>query len=468
MRAALTSLILFTSIGFAANGNPPALPIGLDPETPSDSKSQSDAPTLPAGLGTIGEPSKTSDNSQSRSETSSSNIRLTGFLETRYGIRLQSDNFGETETLNEIRLQTRLSGNQGPLDYRLTQDWILDGLAPSSSVDLNTGDGWVDLREAWVSGQPASFLDIKAGRQITTWGTGDLLFISDLFPKDWRALILGRDEEYLKAPSDAIKASLYHPWINLDIVHTPEFDADRFITGQRLSYFDPSLGSLTGAPNMIKADYLHNSEWAARANRVYGNTEVALYYYRGYWKQPVGYNLDSGQPIFPRLETISASWRQPLAGGLFNIEVGSYDSLDDPNGDLSNIRNSESRFLIGFERELAKNLNGSFQYYVEQTSDYQASLSAAPQNGSIPDRRRHVFTTRITQQLRMQTLQLSLFAFYSPSDEDGYLRPNLHYAIDDQWSASLGSNLFFGKTNRTFFGQLKNNTNAYFSLRRSY
>ncbi|MGK0236983.1 MAG: hypothetical protein ACI92G_000440 [Candidatus Pelagisphaera sp.] len=468
MRAAFASLILFASLGFANDGDPPALPIGLGPETPSNSKPQSDAPSLPTGLGTIGDPSKTSDTSQSRNETSSSNIRLTGFLEARYGIRLQSDNFGETETLSELRLQTRLAGNQGPLNYRLTQDWILDGLAPTSSVDLNTGEGWIDLREAWVSGQPTSFLDIKAGRQITTWGTGDLLFISDLFPKDWRALILGRDEEYLKAPNDAIKASLYHPWINLDIVHTPEFDADRFITGERLSYFDPSLDSLTGDPNLILADYPHDSEWAARANRIFGNAEVALYYYRGYWKQPVGYDLSAGQPIFPRLETLSASWRQPLAGGLFNIEVGSYDSIDDPYGDLSNIRNSENRFLIGFEREIAKNLNGSIQYYVEQTSDYQASLSTAPLNGPISNRRRHVFTTRITQQLRMQTLQLSLFAFYSPSDEDGYLRPNIRYAIDDQWSASLGGNIFFGKTNRTFFGQLKNNTNAYFSVRRSY
>jgi len=468
MRATLALLILLANFGFADSAPPPPLPIGLEPEWPAMPKIDTNEPSLPLGLGSIGEEPKPIASSTNSNKQSKQNTRLTGFLEARYGVRLQSDPFAKQESLNEIRLQTRLAGTQGPLNYRLTQDWIFDALAPTSSINLNTGEGWLDLREAWISGQPTSFLDIKAGRQITTWGTGDLLFISDLFPKDWRALILGRDEKYLKAPSDAIKASLYHRWINLDIVHTPEFDADRFITGQRLSYFDPSLESLTGDPNLIRADYPHDSEWAARANRVYGNAEVALYYYRGYWKQPAGYDLDSGQPIFSRLETISASWRQPLAGGLFNIEIGRYDSLDDPNGNLSNIPNSENRFLIGFERELAKNLNGSVQYYVEQTSDYHASLVATPQNAPIADRRRHVFTTRITQQLRMQTLQLSLFAFYSPSDEDGYLRPNIRYAIDDQWSASLGSNIFFGKTSRTFFGQLENNTNAYLSLRRSY
>ncbi|MFW6031595.1 MAG: hypothetical protein ACOC9T_03300, partial [Myxococcota bacterium] len=32
-------------------------------------------------------------------------------------------------------------------------------------------------------------------------GTGDLVFLNDLFPKDWRSFLLGRDLDYLKAPS---------------------------------------------------------------------------------------------------------------------------------------------------------------------------------------------------------------------------------------------------------------------------
>ena len=66
---------------------------------------------------------------------------------------------------------------------------------------------WIDPREAWLSTQPLDFLDLKAGRQVVTWGTGDLLFINDLFPKDWQSFILGRDEEYLKAPSDTVKVA---------------------------------------------------------------------------------------------------------------------------------------------------------------------------------------------------------------------------------------------------------------------
>ncbi len=62
---------------------------------------------------------------------------------------------------------------------------------------------------------------ITLGRQILTWGTGDLVFINDLFPKDWVSFFIGRDVEYLKAPSDALKVSAFSSWANLDLVYTP-------------------------------------------------------------------------------------------------------------------------------------------------------------------------------------------------------------------------------------------------------
>ena len=129
-------------------------------------------------------------------------------------------------------------------------------------------------------------MDLKIGRQIATWGTGDLLFISDLFPKDWQALLLGRDEEYLKAPSDAIKASFYSDPINLDIVYTPEFDPDRFVTGKRISYFDTRSNSLAGRNQIIQPNYPNGTELSARAHRSIGNAEAAVYLHKGYWKQP--------------------------------------------------------------------------------------------------------------------------------------------------------------------------------------
>ena len=67
----------------------------------------------------------------------------------------------------------------------MTVDLLYDPVLDRHSVRLEEGDGFLDLREANFILTPASLMDVKAGRQILTWGTGNLIFINDLFPKDW-------------------------------------------------------------------------------------------------------------------------------------------------------------------------------------------------------------------------------------------------------------------------------------------
>lgn len=452
---------LCVGLAGATLGQAPSLPPGL--EEPSE-------PSLPAGLMDMGPPQESQNNRAEPEKRTrpQSNIRFNASLDTTYGSLLQSNPVSKDESLSEVRLQTRWTGSAKNFQYRLSTDWVADFLADSSRIDLRNGQGWIDPREVWISTQPVGFIDLKAGRQISTWGTGDLLFISDLFPKDWQALLLGRDEEYLKAPSDAIKTSLFSNVINLDLVYTPEFDPDRFVTGERISYFDAESSTIQGVDKIVQADYPSGSEFSARIHRLIGNAEAALYFHKGYWKQPAGFDPESNLATFPKLNAFSASWRQPISGGIANLEFGHYQSDEDTDGIDANIRNSETRFLAGFERELATNLTGSFQYYHERIADYENLLDALPSGSQAPNRSRTMLTARLTQQLMMQDLRLSLFVFYSPSDNDAYLRPHISYTINDQWKVSAGANLFYGDKRNTFFGQFEDSSNAYFSFRRSF
>jgi len=152
---------------------------------------------------------------------------------------------------------------------------------------------------------PFAFIDLKVGRQILTWGTGDLIFINDLFPKDWQSFFIGRDSEYLKAPSDTVKVSFFSDLANLDIVYTPQFDPDRFIRGERISYWNSNLGRLAGRDAIIHTDkpnrWFRDDEIAVRLYRNINNYEFALYGYRGYWKSPAGQNAAGTQALFPDL-----------------------------------------------------------------------------------------------------------------------------------------------------------------------
>lgn len=394
---------------------------------------------------------------------------LTGFGELRAGDYLSSFADHNDFSLGEARLQLSSNALMGPVEFALTADFLADAVADDHEIHLNQGDGWLDLREAFFRLRPADNVDAKLGRQILTWGTGDLLFINDLFPKDWNAFILGRADDYLKAPSDAAKFSFFSERINLDVVYTPVFDSDRYVDGTRVSYYDASSGQISGKSRPVTTDqpdsFPDDGELALRLYRVIGTAEVAFYAYDGFWKSPAGFDPASGLATFPALRVLGASVRLPLGPGLCNAETGFYDSRDDEAGSDPFIKNSEWRFLLGYEQELAPELTGSVQYYLESLQDYSAYLATLLDSAYRQDQQRHVLSLRLTQQLLQQRLLLSFFNFWSPSDEDGHVRLKATYAWDDHWTTEAGANLFYADQSQTFFGQLKENNNLFVALR---
>ena len=449
----------------------PALPLGLKAAAPQEpalplgiSAPASPEPSLPAGLDTPADSPQLAPPSERTLPKG-----LSGFWELRGGSRLQNDPYEKTASLGETRLQLQLDKASERIALKVGGDFLYDPVLNEHRLDLEDGDGWFDLRQANLLLRPASFVDLKLGRQINTWGTGDMLFINDLFSKDWNSYFIGRDDEYLKAPSDSAKASFFSEWANLDLIYSPRFDSDRYIDGHRLSYWNANQGRLAGRNATVYADKPDDSfrddEWSARLYRTIGSYEIAAYGYDGFWKSPAGSDPESGQAIFPRLQVFGSSARGPFASGILSLETGWYRSADDLDGNDPFVRNSEMRYLIGYEQELARNLTGGLQYYVEQMMDYDAYQRMLPTGLSPADEYRQVVTLRLTKLLMSQNLQLGTFIYFSPTDLDAYLRPKASYKIDDHWIVERGGNLFFGEDDQTFFGQFERNNNLYASLR---
>jgi len=399
-------------------------------------------------------------------------IDVHGFLDMRGGMRTQDDAYERDTSLGEIRLQTDISRMGDVAALQVRADFFYDDVAEETDLDLEDGTGLVDLREANVLFSPFRIVDMKIGRQILTWGTGDLLFINDLFPKDWQSFFIGRDEEYLKAPSDAVFVSFFPAFSNIDVAYTPRFDADRYISGERLSFWDSMGGSRRGCDNIVHAHkpdgWFEDDEAAIR---VYGHVigyELALYGYNGFWKSPKGIDTQTEKATFPKLWAYGASLQGPLGSGLLSLEAGHYVSDEDESGKDPYVPNSELRLLAGYEREIARNLTAKFQYYLEHMQDYghyKASLEAGQK---ARDEDRHVLTLRLTKLALNQTMTLSFFAYFSPSDEDAYLRPMMKYKVTDNWLVMAGGNVFAGHEDHTFFGQFEKNTNVYAALRYSF
>jgi len=391
-----------------------------------------------------------------------SNLDVHGFYEIRSGYRTRKDKYQKDMSVMENRLQLDLSSYTDWADLKFRGDLF---------GDLVTEQADFDIREAYLSSSPFDFMDLKVGRQILTWGTGDLVFINDLFPKDWQSFFIGRDTEYLKAPSDAAKISLFSDLANLDIVYTPQFDSDRFISGERISYWNSNLARIAGRDAIQHVDKpdrrFHDDEIAFRLYKNINNYEYALYAYRGYWKSPGGQNAAATKAIFPDLNVYGASVRGNVGKGIGNLEFGYYESDDDQSGKNGSVNNSEMRFLAGYTQEVGKDFNAGVQYYLEHMTDHSKHKDSSPA-GLTRDRNRHLVTVRLTKLLMNQNLRCSLFTYFSPSDKDVYMRPNINYKVSDNLAVEAGANIFFGDYPGTFFGQFQNNTNLYTALRYSF
>ncbi|MFV1985962.1 MAG: hypothetical protein ACC682_01665 [Gemmatimonadota bacterium] len=331
----------------------------------------------------------------------------------------------------------------------------------------------IDVRQTLIALRAADWLDVRIGRQVLTWGTGDLVFINDLFPKDFVSFFIGRADEFLKAPSNSAKFTFYTAPVNFDIVWTPSFTPDVAVTGERLSFFDPRTGQIESSTTLggpidprLPASTLGNSEFAGRLYRTISGNELALYGYVGFNKQASAVDT-AGNLTYSRLNALGASVRSNLLGGVASLETGYYRSVDDGSGADARVPNSDARFLAGYEREIAANVTLGLQYWLVWIQDYGQLIDNSPSPEFEPPEANHTFTTRLTWLLSQQTLRLSLFTFYSPSGDDAYLRPVLDYDWSDSVKLSLGGNILLGPE-ASFFGQFQNNTNVYARLRYSF
>lgn len=396
-----------------------------------------------------------------------------GFAEVSTGIKMSDDNT-KRDNFNLLEQRVQLKSTyyfQGEnyLSYKAASiyfkgDFILDEYYGAKTE--------ADLREFNISLTPYDIVDVKFGRQVLTWGTGDYLFVNDLFPKDYISFFVGRDDEYLKKPSDALKMSLYPSWGNIDFI-VSAFEANTQAKGDRLSFFDLFQGDIAGRNSerqiLEPPIQLSNNEYYLRYYKNIGSNEVALYYFQGFDKNATSIKNEMTRQLFYRkLDVYGWSLRGPTAGGIGNLEFGYYNSREDSDGRYRLIENSMIKMLGGYEKDLGNDLKIGFQYLYEQKLDYDLYRSNLLPADLMFDERRHVLTQRIVKQYKHQTVTVILFNFYSPSDKDGYLRPSISYDFSDQWKFTMGANVPWGEDNMTEFGQMKKNKNIYVRARYSF
>jgi len=442
-------LLLAISDGFA--DGLPSLPAGLG----------GDLPALPEGLGL---PSLETQLDEEETD-GSDQPGVSGYLDFRYGERLYDTTLHPQRSIEELRIHVNKPFQFEHSSIKTEFDLLLD---EHPAADSPQSDDPLTIRKLSLSFQASEHVDIQMGRQVLTWGTGDMLFLNDFFPKDWRYLI-GRDVEYSKLPSDAVKLSLYGSAVNSDLVYTPQFDPDRYVDGSRLSYFDAVSSQVVGSNHILISEQpdeiLRDDEWAFRIYSDVNGKEWALYGYHGFFKTPSAYDPDNAIYWHSRLASLGFSYRQPLRSGILSVETAYWDSLDDQDGSDPLIANGETRYLLAYEQEIGRNLTMGLQYYIEDMHHYHRYLAGLSDPTQSESDQYRMVTLRLTQLLMNQDLKLDLFIYYSPSGDDSFARPVVNYRVDDHWMMELGANLFEGDRSDQLWAQLEESSNWFFSIR---
>jgi len=392
-------------------------------------------------------------------------VRIHGFLLGNYTARTADAHppgeEGGRFLWADERLRLEVSGDtaKGNLSFLFKGDVFHDAVA-------NKLDGV--FREAYVDYSHGP-LELRLGRQIVTWGVGDLIFINDVFPKDWSAFFCGRPLEYLKVGVDAAKLHVATPAFNAELVVIPFFEPDNLPSPKRFFFFDP-FANVSSRLLQEPATTAGNTELALRLYRRVFESDVSLYGYRGYWRQPSFQPDRLPQPtqlrgFYPRLAAYGASAQRNVGAGLLSLEAGYYDSQDDRRGSDPAVPNSQFRLLAGYQRQFGSDFTIGAQYDVEVLKDYAAYKRTLPPGFPLQDRARHLLTVRLTRFLKYQTWKLTFFSFYSPSDQDTLLIPEVWHAFTDQLSLTVGANVFAGRNPTTFLGQFDRNDNLHVILR---
>jgi len=401
------------------------------------------------------------------------NLPVHGFISQDVGIKLNEDTTKkDSYNLAEQRLQLRTIHffEEG---YWAEKGGIFNFKGDFTVDEYYSGKTGFELRELNLSLRPFDFMDMKAGRQILTWGTGDYLFINDMFPKDYISFFIGREDEYLKKPSDALKISLYPEMASIDFVWIPLFEPNTTAKGDRVSFFDSFQGGIAGTNSnrhlIEPSRQLSNSEYALRVYRTIKGYEMALYFFSGFDKNPRSYKDEVARQLYyQKTDVYGASVRGTVFKGIGNMEAGYYHSRDDSSGADRMIENSFFKFLAGYSQDMGNDLRLGFQYLFEQRLDYASYKDNLLAADYVFDEYRHLLTQRLTKQFLSQTLTVSLFNFYSPSDKDGYARPSVSYDVSDQLKVTVGANIPWGEDVTTEFGQMRRNKNIYVRIKYSF
>ena len=345
-------------------------------------------------------------------------VKVKGFADSYHAVRCSEPNDWMS---SRTRLRGELSLAKNHTELFFSANAVYNSL-------LKDYSGF-KIRELYVSQTFGNF-DLRAGRQIITWGVADALRITDLIsPMDYSEF-LAQDYDDIRIPENALRLKFAKNSFSMDLVFAPVIETFEMPFEKE----NPWAISMTENDSIIQGgrpDFkFKNSEFGGRLSWFLSGADFSVCALRTFNKKPVftmNFIPESGKlqcvPNYKRMTMTGLDVSVPVWKFVIRGEFAEYfDEAQQPdlNGEIT-FKNT-SNALLGLDFYPGGDWNLSFQYA------YQNDNSTA--------------TVRISKDLFRNTLNINTFAYIDVTEGGIYDRTTFDYAVNDMLHIALGFDYF--------------------------
>jgi hypothetical protein len=356
-------------------------------------------------------------------------VGIKGFVDTYHALRTEQPN-------NWMSSRSRVRGEL-TIEKGHAGAFVSANLIHNAILSNHTG---FQLREAYAY-YSDNHWDVRAGRQIITWGVADALRLTDIIsPMDYTEF-LAQDYDDIRIPVGGLRVRFSREKWSMEAVAIPVS-----------SFFDlptDAENPWSVGPIAIGAEPSHNAynmEYGGRLAFFLSGIDFSFSALHTWNKQPV---LCNGVGEYRRMTMLGADVSVPMGKFVVRGEVAEY--LDELQ--TGGTRAASTNALLGIDWYAGNDWTLSAQYshkYVALGEHRNTALS----------------TLRISKELLHNTLALQTFAYIDVTNGGVFNRLSADYALNDQIHAVIGYDYFHADGG--MFAIYNKNSELFFKLKYSF
>ena len=356
-------------------------------------------------------------------------VGIKGFVDTYHALRTEQPN-------NWMSSRSRVRGEL-TIEKGHAGAFVSANLIHNAILSNRTG---FQLREVYAY-YSDNHWDVRAGRQIITWGVADALRLTDIIsPMDYTEF-LAQDYDDIRMPVGGLRVRYSREQWSMEAVAIPVSSFFDLPTDAENPW---SVGPIAiGAEPSHKA---YNMEYGGRLAFFLSGIDFSFSALHTWNKQPV---LCNGVGEYRRMTMLGADVSVPIGKFVVRGEVAEY--LDELQTDGT--RSASTNALLGIDWYAGNDWTLSAQYshkYVALGEHRNTALS----------------TLRISKELLHNTLALQTFAYIDVTNGGIFNRLSADYALNDQIHAVFGYDYFHADGG--MFAIYNKNSELFFKLKYSF